>query len=386
MYLKKLEEKRALAQEKMKNMLDLVEKEERALTEEEQAEFDNIEKQVRELAESVERFKSGRELEKEEDVKEDEKETEERAINNEEVETRSFANHIRNIVEKRSDNNLVSGSNGAIIPTTIAQKIISKVYDVSPILEKATKYNTKGDLEIPVYGADGSNDINMAYATEFTDLESNIGKFTSVSLTGFLAGALTKLSNSLINNTDIDLVNKVIELMADTILRFMEKELLIGTTSKVTGCSGITEGITTAASTVFTADELIKLKNSIKKVYRKNSIWIMSNETLTAIELLKDTTGRYLFTEDLTGEYDGKILGYPVYVSDNMPEIAASAVPILFGDFSAIALKQTQELEMQILREKYATQHATGIVAWTEFDAKIENTQKLSKMTMKAST
>ena len=72
-------------------------------------------------------------------------------------------------------------------------------------------------------------------------------------------------------------------------------------------------------------------------------------------------------------------------VSDNMAEIGAGADVIYFGDFSGLALKQkANALEMQVLREKYATQHATGITAWVEFDAKVEHKQKIAKVKMGA--
>ncbi len=389
--LKKMTETRAAAQDKMQELLDKIEGEQRAFTDDENALYDSLEKEINSITATIKAIQEGRKLTKvEEKPKESEggsQVTEEgRSLEEKEtLETREFADYIRNIVvHNRAESNLTTGDNGVIIPVTIANKIITKAYDMSPILDKATKYKTKGKLEIPVYGAkaDGS-DINMAYKSEFEELEGKAGKFGSVELTGFLAGALAKLSNSLINNTDIDLVNKVVELMAEAVVRFEENEGLNGTDGKITGCKDVELNVTTASATAITADELIKLKNKVKKIFRKNSIWVMSNDTLTAIELLKDDNGRFLFNEDLTGEFDGKILGYPAYVSDSMPEIVAGKTPILFGDFSGLALKQTADLEIQILREKYATQHATGIVAWAELDIKVEHKQKIAKLTVK---
>ena len=126
-----------------------------------------------------------------------------------------------------------------------------------------------------------------------------------------------------------------------------------------------------------------KLKNKVKKAFRKGAKWIMSNDTLTAIELLKDGEDRFIFREDMSGEFDGYLLGYPVEVSDNMPEIESKANVIYFGDYSGLALKQRDDaLELTVLREKFATQHAIGINAWVEFDAKVENAQKIAKLTM----
>lgn len=386
MNLKEMKEKRNSNVEEMSNIVDKAMREERALTDEEKVAYDNLKKSIEEFDETIKRVEElekskmteSSDNEKEKDTQAEEKE--DRATKDIEI----FANYIRNIVEERADSNLTKSDNGVIIPTTIADKIIDKVYDISPIIEKSTKYKTKGKLEIPTVGLDDEN-INMAYAEEFKDLESKSKQFSSVTLDDYLAGALTKISNSLINNTDIDLANKVVELMATDVARFLEKEGIHGTEAKAKGCSTIKLIVNPQSSNAITVDDLIDLKNKVKQAYRKNAIFVMNNETKTEIEKLKDNNGRYLFNDAIEGPFDGKILGYPVYISENMDDIGEGNVPILFGDFSGLGFKQPKNIEMQILRELFATQHATGIVLWTNFDIEIENYQKLAKIQMKAS-
>lgn len=376
MKLKALVEKREDLKNEMQEILSKAEQEQRALTNEEIEKFDNAENEIKNIDATLEREEKQNNMETK--VNED--------MTLEQRESKQFIDYIRGVMENRSDVNLTSGSNGAIIPNTIANKIIQKAYDMSTILRDATKYNTKGTLSIPVYSETSSNKINMAYKDEFAELESNVGGFTSIDLNNYLCGALVKISKSLINNTDIDLENTIVNLVSEAISRFEERELLYGTDSKVQGLRGVTQGLTTASATAITGAELIKLKNSVKKQFRKNAKWIMSNDTLTAIELLTDQDGKFLFHEDMTGEWNGYLLGYPVEVSDNMEDIGANKVVIYFGDFSGLALKQrTDALELNVLREKFATQHAIGVNAWLEFDAKVENTQKIAKLTMKAS-
>lgn len=311
---------------------------------------------------------------------------EERALEVEKRELEDFGNYIRNeVLEKRDETGtqFAKGTNGVIVPTTIANKIIMTAYNVSPILEKCTPYNTNGKLSIPVYGADEKgNDITVEYAEDFKELTEKAGKFTSVDLDSYLIGALAKLGNSLINNTDIDLANIVINIMADYIRRFLEGQILNGS-SKITGCKDITK-IHEVSTPAITYDDLVKVKNKVIQAFRKGSIWVMNQDTETAVELIKDANDNPIFQPDPTGEFDGKVLGYPVYVSDNMPDIETGKRPIIFGNFSGVALKKSKDLEIQILRELYATQHATGIVAWLEVDAKIENLQKLSALEVKS--
>lgn len=374
---KALEERRNDLKSQMSNLIENSKKENRALTENEVAEFDNCEREIKDIDATILRE------EKVNNMEEKEVKVDERSLTNEEKEVKEFLGYVRSVVENRANVNLTSGDNGVIIPTSIAKKVIATAYDMSSILKDATKYNTKGNLSVPRYGANNGTDVTMAYSNEFTELESKIGKFDSIELGNHLAGALALLSKSLISNSDIDLENKIIEVMALAIARFQEKECLYGTDGKVQGLREVTLSVNATSATAITADELIKLKNKVKKQYRKNAKWIMSNDTLTAIELLKDGNDRFIFREDVNGEFDGYLLGYPVEVSDNMEEMATKKTPIYFGDFSGLALKQRADaLELNVLREKFATQHAVGINAWLEFDAKVENVQKIAKLVM----
>ncbi len=390
MNLKTLTEQRADKQNEMETLLNKVEGEQRAFTDEENELFTQLETDIQNITNTIESIKKGRELSKEptEEEAEEKKEEEEEVKENEEralQEEKAFERFIRGVLaEERADVNLTKGDNGAVIPTSIAKKIIKKVYDISPILEKSTKYNVKGNLEIPYYSETNSAKVNMAYATEFVSLESNIGTFANIELTGYLAGALAKISKSLVNNSDFNIVQEVINIMAESIAVFVEKELIHGTANKVAGLkAGVTLSVTTASATAITADEVIKTKRKVKQRFQKNAIWIMSPETLTAISLLKDENGRYLLQDDITNDFGYTLLGKPVYESDNMDEIGSGKTVIYYGDMSGLATKFVEELEIEVLREKYADQHAVGVVAWMEFDAKVEDAQKISKLVCK---
>ena len=67
-----------------------------------------------------------------------------------------------------------------------------------------------------------------------------------------------------------------------------------------------------------------------------------------------------------------------------MPTIAASAKAILYGDYSGLSVNFRENISIEVLREKYATQHAIGVVSWFEFDAKVTENQKLATLQMAA--
>lgn len=378
MNIKALIEKRNDKVKEMQTLVDKAKAEERAMTEEEMDKFNTLEKEVKNLDATIEAETRAKGLEIIEDMKKDDK-VEERAL----AEERAFECYIRGIVEERADVNLTVGDNGAVIPSSIANKIISKVYDISPIYQLATRYNVGGTLSIPYYD-ESSQAITMAYATEFTDLESTSGKFASIELKGFLAGVLTKISKSLINNSQFDIVNFVIDKMAEAIARWIEKELLVGTSGKIEGLSTVTQKVETASATAITADELIDLQEAIPDVYQAGAIWIMNKATRTAIRKLKDNDGNYILNKDATARWGYTLFGKDVYTSDNMPGMEAGKTAIYYGDMSGLAVKLSEEMNIEVLREKFATQHAVGVVGWLEMDSKVENAQKIAKLVMKS--
>lgn len=367
--------------DKAEKILADAEMKKRELTPDEAAELAEIRDDVKRIKEAL---KIGDELDDSKDKKPKQEPAPaggEPKPTQEQQETRAFENFIRGRVLHERAGELTKTDNGSVIPTTIAQQIIKKVYDVSPILDKSQKYNVKGKLQIPYYDTtDGG--ITVAYAEEFTPLTSSNGKFKNIQLDGFLAGALSKISNSLINNSQFDIVSFVVNQMGEDIARFIEHELLIGTSNKVEGLSKLTNSVTAAAQAAITADEVVKLKDSIKDVYQNNAIWVMSPATRTALRLLKGSDGHYLLQDDITAEFGSTLLGKPVYVSDNMPNIAEGATAIYYGDMTGLATKFSENITTQVLREKYADEHATGVVAWFEFDSKVQDAQKLAKLVM----
>lgn len=381
---KELMEKLNDAQESMTSIVEAARAENRTLTAEESEQFGKLEAEAKQIKSTIEAMDSVAKMEQVHIITPS-------TLTEEEQDVKNFAQMIRAAVNGealQNDANITKGANGVIIPKTIASKIIEEIKDISPIFARATRYNVKGTLSIPKI-TDANNNIAMAYADEFDELQAKDATFTSVDLTGYLAGVLVKVSNSLINNTDINLTNTVIHLMANAAAEFYEKETLIGTPQivdgttivqarKSKGISGATT-ITTASASAITADELIGLQDAVKSAFQRNACWIMHPSTLTVIRKLKYTgTGEYILAPDLRNGFGNMLLGKPVFTSDAMATISTGNKTVVYGDIEqALAVKLVEQFELQVLREKYATQHATGFVGWTEFDSDIQNEQAI---------
>lgn len=374
---KELIEKRNDLQSKMEGILNKAKIENREMNEEEIKNFDDTEKEIKNIDATLERMEK---LNKMENKKvEDKKE-----LTQEEKDVKNFATFIRNKVNGTvsADSNLTKGDNGAVIPKTIAKKIIDKVMEISPLYASASKYDGKGTLAIPKYD-DTTDDVTVGYATEFDELVSHSGKFATVELTGFLIGALTKISKSLLNNSDFNLTQYVINKMAQKFKLFYEGEMINGTNNKIAGIVGTYDStnmkVQLANKSSITSDELIDIQESVPDDFQVGAYWIMNRDTRKKIRKLRDGEGNYLLNKVFNEKWDYELLGKPVYCSEKVAKLGTASKPVVFyGDFSGLAVKETEEMEIQVLVEKFATQHAIGVCGYSELDAKVENTQKIA--------
>lgn len=381
-FLKKMRENREEKVKSLENVLNAAKTENRAMTAEEQASFDAIEKEIADIDKTIEAEERAAKAKNTKETGDNGAEQE----TQEELEERAFVKYVlgaaAGLEERAGELNLTMANNGAIVPTSIANKIIKKVKDISPILSRATVYYMTGDLKVPVYGASSGHDVKVAYSDDFTELTADAGKFTSVDLKGYLVGALTLIGRKLKTNAMFNVTDFIVNYMAEEIAAFLEGELLNGTTSKMEGALSTTNEKTAAAAAAITADELIDLQAKVKQAFQSDACWIMHPETFTAVKKLKDGQSRYLLQDDFSGEFPYRLLGKPVFVSDNMPKIATGAKTVLYGDMSGLSVKIAEQLEIEVLREKYATQHAIGVVAWMEVDSKVTDSQRMAVLKM----
>ena len=387
MSLKELLEKRAAKQADMKAILDMAKKETRSLTEEENTKFSELEKEIRELDATINAIQTARELELEAPKAEEDAPEQRETRTQEQREYDAFDAYIRGVVETRDDPvNMTKAANGAVIPASIANKIIEKVVEICPIYHDADRYNVKGTLTIPYYDETTQGDIEMVYANEFEDGLSTSGKFASISLTGFLGRAICDVSKSLINNSQFDVVNFVVNRMALSAAKFLEKELINGTEDKIDGLSTLDASVTTADKAKITPDELIELQDSVPDAYQGDAYWIMNRKTRTAIRKLKKADGEYLLNKDMNSRWGYTLLGKDVYTSNNVPELGtASKAVVFYGDMKGLAVKVSEDITIDVLREVKARQHAVEVLGFVEADAKVQNAEMIAKMVTAAS-
>ena len=80
---------------------------------------------------------------------------------------------------------------------------------------------------------------------------------------------------------------------------------------------------------------LIDLVHTLKSGHRQGASWVMNSATLSEVRKLKTADGAFLWQPGLVEGQPDRLLGYPVVEAEDMPDVAAGAFPIAFGNFKA---------------------------------------------------
>ena len=101
------------------------------------------------------------------------------------------------------------------------------------------------------------------------------------------------------------------------------------------------------------ADAIIELVYALGAAYRKNAVFVMNSKTTAKVRKLKDTDGRFLWSDGLAAGEPARLMGYPVLVAEDMPDPATDAMAIAFGDFSA-GYTVAERPDLRILRDPFS--------------------------------
>ncbi|MBI1620758.1 phage major capsid protein [Aquamicrobium zhengzhouense] len=101
------------------------------------------------------------------------------------------------------------------------------------------------------------------------------------------------------------------------------------------------------------ADKLLDLIYALKAGYRQNAHWVMNRKTQAMIRKMKDSEGNYLWQPPTSAGARAMLLGFPLVEAEDMPDVAAGATPIAFGDFKRGYLI-VDRAGVRVLRDPYS--------------------------------
>lgn len=101
------------------------------------------------------------------------------------------------------------------------------------------------------------------------------------------------------------------------------------------------------------SDAIVDLVYALDADYRANGTFVMNSKTAGAVRKMKDADGRFLWSDGLSAGEPARLLGYPVLIAEDMPDIGADAYAIAFGDFRA-GYTVAERPDLRILRDPFS--------------------------------
>ncbi len=101
------------------------------------------------------------------------------------------------------------------------------------------------------------------------------------------------------------------------------------------------------------SDAIVDLVYALGAEYRANASFVMNSKTAGAVRKMKDADGRFLWSDGLAAGEPARLMGYPVLIAEDMPDIASDAHAIAFGDFSA-GYTIAERPDLRVLRDPFS--------------------------------
>ena len=330
MSLKALVEKRNVLLDEAKMILDKVETEVRALTTEEDSEYELKIREVEQINATIKKLEERAVEETTEEVVDSAVE-EERNMENVDIkdfEIRALDQLIRKKDGEELRTAVSTSANGAIIPTHLYPEVIQKLEEVAPLFSMVPKLTPQaGIIEIPRETGIGT----AGFVGEMTDLAKDAFTMDKVKLEQRRCGSAMEISQNIMNDAGIDVVSYAKDVLYRRLGYALDRNMINGT--KTNDFEGLKLApsschVNIGTNGVITIEDFINLLNSLHPTRQTGAVWVMSRELFNAVSLLKDGNGNfYLLRQQnvVTGQPEYRLLNLPIYINDAVEGDFASA-------------------------------------------------------------
>jgi HK97 family phage major capsid protein len=229
---------------------------------------------------------------------------------------------------------------GYLVPVAVSSRMLSIVYETSPMRELATVETIGTDaIEYPI--DDDEADCGWVGETE-ARTETGTPQVGVQRIPVHEMYAMPKATQKLLEDASIDVEAWLGRKVGEKFGRTEATAFISGTGVKqprgiLSYASGTTRGMVERGAaghaTAITADSLLRLSTSLKEPYTAGASWLMRRATTTAVMLLKDGNGQYMWRPGLEAGKPSVLLGSPVREAADMPTVEAGALPIAFGNW-----------------------------------------------------
>jgi HK97 family phage major capsid protein len=252
---------------------------------------------------------------------------------------------------------------GYSVPAQLADFMIHTIFDTSPIRQVANVVNIGNDaFEVLVSAAD----TEASWVTEAQVRgETMTPTLNKIRIPVQEMSAAPRASQRLLDDSSFNVEEYLAGEIADKFARLENAAFVNGTgvnqpRGYLTYPNGtawgqieqVKTGVNGGWSASAPADSLLDLMARLKSSYLNESVWLMNRTLLADIRKFRDTTGQYIWQPGL-GAAPTSLLGYPVYLAEDMPSKATGNLSVAFGNFKR-GYMVVDRVGIRLLRDPYS--------------------------------
>ena len=276
---------------------------------------------------------------------------------------------LRNLqLEGKALNTAVAAEGGYLVDPVTSETIRGVLKTTSSLRQVASVVNVEAtSFDVLV----DHTDMGSGWASETATLtETTTPQIDRISIPLHELSAMPKASQRLLDDSAFDIESWLANRIADKFARAEAAAFVIGdgadkpkgflTHTKVANGSwawGSLGYVATGAAGDFASlnasDAVVDLVYALEAEYRANATFVMNSKTAGAVRKMKDADGRFLWSDGLQAGEPARLMGYPVLIAEDMPDIAANAYAIAFGDFKN-GYTIAERPDLRILRDPFS--------------------------------
>lgn len=287
----------------------------------------------------------------------------------------------------------VDANGGYLTPLQFSGMLIEKKYKLPVIRALATVMPMSSDkMEVPVE----STTPTTNWTAELATITQSDPTFSEIVLSANMLIGISRMSRQILIDSAIQytLVDWITERFAKAIGRVEDAAFMVGTGSgQAKGIRQYTFSQTaTQAGAYLSGDDVINTFYNLPIQYRANAVWLINDKIAKGIRKLKDSSGRYLWSNNFEsgGLYQGAIfptlLDRPVLIQNDIPTnlgAGTNASEIYFGDLSYYVIGQREDVFMEVSTQEGTSfaQHRAAVKVGERLDGQLSTTDAFSQLT-----
>ncbi|MGB5558473.1 MAG: phage major capsid protein [Paracoccaceae bacterium] len=269
------------------------------------------------------------------------------------------------VLDGKAMNTSVAADGGYLVDPQTAETVKSVLKSNSSIRQIANVVNVEAtSFDVLV----DRSDVGSGWASETGSVaETGTPQFDRISIPLHELSALPKASQRLLDDAAFDIEGWLAGRIADKFARAEAAAFISGDgVDKPTGIlnHALVDDVTWSWGNIGYiptgvdgdiggADRIVDLVYALGAQYRANATFVMNSKTAGKVRKLKDADGRFLWSDGLAAAEPARLLGYPVLIAEDMPDVESNGAAIAFGDFAS-GYTVAERPDLRILRDPFS--------------------------------